>query len=166
MIFIPVQVHRLHTDASSGHAGITEFFPRQPLERTHPSMCQGLVFVSGHAENHYGDHGGGGSWGRHDGHKQKSATAAGRALERKSIQPTENELVLTFTEHLFRLSNMAPSFSAVGSRSPQHSLVFFGVAVHGTGQGTEWWWGELAPPSEASSSAPHLLSLVFPQPES
>lgn len=93
MIFIPVQVHRLHTgpDASSGHASITGFSPREPLERTHPSMCQGLVFVSGRAENHCVDHGGGGSWGRHAGHKQKSATAAGRASERKSVQSTENE---------------------------------------------------------------------------
>lgn len=123
MIFIPVQLHRLHTgpDASSGHASITG----NPWKEPTSSMCQGLVFVSGHAENHHGDQEGGGSWGRHAGHKQKSATAAGRASERKSIQPTENELVLTFTEDLFRLSNMAPSFSAVGSWSPQHLLANF-----------------------------------------
>lgn len=108
-------------DASSGHASITED-PGNPWKEPTPSMCQGLVSVSGHAKNH---HEGGGSWGRHAGHKQKSATAAGRALERKSIQPTENELLLTFTEHLFRLSNMAPSFSAVGSWSPQHLLDVF-----------------------------------------
>lgn len=130
MIFIPVQVHRSHIGLSvlmlaQGMPASLGFPPGNPWKKLTPSMCKGLVTVSGHAENHCGDHEGGGSWGRHAGHKQKSATAGGRALERKSIQPTENELLLTFTEHLFRLSNMAPSVSAVGSWSPQHLLDVF-----------------------------------------
>lgn len=93
-----------------------------PWKEPTPSMSQGLGSVRGHAGNHLGDHEGGGSWGRRAGHKQKSAAAAGRASERKTLQPTENELVLTFAERLFRLSNMAQSCSAVGSWSPRHLL--------------------------------------------
>lgn len=115
------------------------FSTGNPWKEPIPSICQGLVSVSGHAEKHCGDHEGGGSWGRHAGQEQKSATAAGRASERKSIQPTENELALMFTEHLFRLSNMAPSFSAVGSWSPQHLMDIFWYCCSWHGQGAEWW---------------------------
>lgn len=96
-----------------------------PWKEPTPSTSQGLGSVRGHAENPLGDHEGGGSWGRHAGHKQKSAAAAGRASERKTLQPTENELVLMFTGRLFRLSNMAQSCSAVGSWSPRHLLDIF-----------------------------------------
>lgn len=153
---------------AQGMPASLSFPPGNPWKEPTPSMCRGLVSVSRRAESHRGDHEGGGSWGRHAGHKQKSATAAGRASERKSIQPTENELLLMFTEHLFRLSNMAPRFSAVGSRSPQRLLDVFWCCCswHWPRDRVADWWGELAPPSEASSSAPHHLSLVSPLPES
>lgn len=113
--------------------------------RKDPTSCmsQGVASVSVCVEDHLGACEGGGSWGRHAGHKQTSAATAGRASERKTVQPTENELVLMFTEHLFRLSNMAQSCSAVGSWSPQHSLDVFWCSVHGTGQVAGWRWGRL-----------------------
>ena len=123
-----------------------------PLKEPTPSMSQGLGSVSGHAENHLGDREGEGSRGRHAGHKQKSAAAAGRTSKRKTVRPTENELVLTLTEHLFRLSNMAQSCLAVGSRSPRHLLDVFRCCC-------SWHWpsGWVA----AGRAGPVLVSVLL-----